>query len=465
MAAKNLYGLTGKLELATSSVATILRVTSALSGAIVAPGFTNGTDHTYFALTANNVYEVIKVVAVNGQDLTVERGVEGTVAQPFPIGSKLEFVVTAQGVLETLGPITSNVQIVANPDGIFTATLAGGIWTLDVPYPQFHGTGGIEILGDYPNLTWTYTASDCCGTAATGVGAVNIVGQGIVTAYVSGSSTVIAAEAPYFYGVGCTIEGTWPNYTITVNASGGGAGTGTVESVGASGGLTLTGNPAINPLISITNTGVVAGNYGGVEINARGQIAAVPSTFNPISILTAGSGIGLTRTTDNVTISVAAASISVPGTVQLVDPTDPYDPANATEALTPAALAVALAGISGSTAVGASNYTGEADAAYTNTLGGSAQAFELGAGKKAIIYAEVTMVDGTTPLTAVPFGIAIFNATPSRVRADRKITQSKQVLSFLLEGPIATTTYAIVTTAIPAGASVVSYSLYIQKLP
>jgi hypothetical protein len=341
---------------------------------------------------------------------------------------------------------------------------AGDIWNVNVPAPAFLGSGGISILGTYPNLTWTYTPADCCGdTVGVGAGGISeLQGQGIASAFVSGGVGYVNVVAPAFTGVGCTITGAWPSYTITVS---GGGGAGSVTSVAVGAGLTLTGNPAVNPTISITNTGVVAGNYGGVDINTRGQIVAVPASFNPISILTAGAGVTLTRVADNVTVGMAAATVGVAGAVMLVDPTDPYDPSNATEALTPAALAVALASLSSGAATGASNYTGEADADYTNTIAGSALAFELAAGKKAIIHAEVTMVDGTTPLTPVAFGMAIFNSTPTRVRADRKLTQSKQVMSFLIEGPIAATTYAILTTAIPAGASVVSYSLHIQKLP
>jgi hypothetical protein len=289
-------------------------------------------------------------------------------------------------------------------------------------------------------------------------------GSGIATAFVSGGIGYVQVLAPAFVGAGgITVTGTWPNITFT--GSGGGGGAGTVTSVAVGAGLTLTGTPSVNPTISITATGVVAGNYGGVDINARGQIVSVPATFNPVSIITAGVGVVLGRVADNVTISMATGAVGVKGAVELVDPTDPYNPLIDNQVLTPAALAVALSSISSASAVGANNYTGEADASYTTAIGGSALSIELAAGKKALVFAEVTMVDGTTPLTPVAFGMAIFNATPTRIKADRKITQSKQNMAFLIEGPITATTWSIVTTAIPAGASVVSYSLAIQKLP
>lgn len=462
MSVRNLYGVSGQLAVAINSAVTIITVDSTLAGAIGASGFVNGTDSTYFAITANNVYEVVKVTHRNGNNLTVVRAIDGP-AEPFPIGSKLNFVVTAAGVLETIGPIASTVQIQDTGMAVVT-NLGGDIWNVHVPSPNFNGIGGVSVLGAYPNFTFSYTPSDCCGdeAGAAGAGITSLQATGIATAYASGGIGYVGVPAPAFVGVNVTISGVWPNITFTGLAGGG---TGSVTSVGVGPGLNLTGSPTVSPVVNITNTGVVAGVYGGVDINSRGQIVAVPITFNPLSIVVPGTGVTATRLGDSVTIGVADATIGVKGVVQLVDPTDPYDPTNATEALTPAALAVALAGVAAGSTTGASNFSGEADAAYTNTIAGTPLAVELAAGKKAIVHAEVTVVDGTTPLTPIAFGIAIFNAVPARIRADRKITQSKQVLSFLIEGPIAASTWAVLTTALPVGSSVVSYSFFIQKLP
>ncbi|MES2704846.1 MAG: hypothetical protein V4649_19580 [Bacteroidota bacterium] len=463
MAVKNLYGLYGQLALAASSVATIIKVDATLAGAIVASGFVNGVDETYFAVTANNVYEVVKVTHVNGQNLTVVRGVEST-AQAFPVGSALNFVVTAAAVLSIIGPITSTVQL--TDSGMVTVqNTSGDIWNVDVPAPNFVGVNGVSILGAYPNYTFTYTPADCCGDigGVVGGGMTNIIGTGIATAFESGGIAYVSVLAPAFVGAGgLVITGTWPNLTFTQAAGGGG---GTVTSVAAGTGLTITGNPAVNPTASITNTGVVAGNYGGVVVTATGQISAVPATFNPISVAVAGTGIGIVRAGDQITISVGNAVIGTRGAVALVDHTDPFDPANVTEAMTPAAVAVAMATLASGSTTGANVYSGEASGDYSNTIAGSVTAIELAAGKKAIVYAEVTMINGATPLTPVDFGMAIFNASPSLVKANRKMNQTQQSMSFLIEGPIASTSFAILTTAVPGGSSIVSYSMYIQKLP
>lgn len=460
MAVKNLYGLSGQLAIAVNNSAVIIKVDATLAGAIAASGYINGVDSTYFALTANNVYEVVKVTSINGQFLTVVRGVEST-AQPFPVGSKVTFAVTAAGILETIGPITSTVQL--TDSGLVTATnTAGDIWNIDVPLPAFAGTNGISILGTYPNYTFTYTPSDCCGDDGVvgGVGITSLNGLGIATAYNTGSIGYISVLAPVFTGVGVTITGTWPNYTFTVAAGG----AGTVTSVAAGAGITVTGTPSVNPTITVTNTGVVAGTYGGVGINARGQITGVPVTFNPLSIVGVTAPLVAVRTGDAVALSITPAAIDVQGTVALVDYTDPYDPLITDRALTPAALATALATLGSASVTGANSYTGEPDGDYTNVISGSATSITLATGKKAIVHAEVCMVDGAAPLTPVAYGIAVFNASTIKIKANRKVTQSQQAISFLIEGPIAATTFAIVTTAIPAGASIVSYSQYIQLL-
>lgn len=461
MAVKNLYGVTGQLAVAVNNAATILQVDATLAGVIAASGYVNGTDSTYFALSANNVYEVVKVTALNGLLLTVQRGIEST-AQPFPIGSKLTFAVTAAGVLETIGPITSTVQL--TDSGLVTATnTSGDIWNVDVPVPAFVGANGISVIGTYPNYTFTFTPSDCCGDTGAGAGSgiISLSGLGIATAYVTGTVGYVNIPTPAFVGVGMTITGTWPNLTFT-NTSGGGAGT--VTSVAAGAGITVTGTPSVNPTVIVTNTGVVAGTYGGVGINARGQITVVPATFNPLSIVNVTAPLVAVRTADAVALSVTAAAVGVLGVVALVDPTDPYNAAENTKALTSAGLATAIATIGTASASGVNSFTGEPDANYTNTISGSTTSITLATGKKAIVYAEVTMVDGTTPLTAVAFGISVFNASSVRIKANRKITQSQQAMSFIVDGPVTATSYAIATTAIPAGSSIVSYSLYIHLL-
>jgi hypothetical protein len=462
MAVKNLYGLSGQLAVAINSLAAVIRVDPTLAGAIAASGFVNGVDSTYFAITANNVYEVVKVTGVTGQDLSVVRGVESD-PQAFPVGSRLNFVVTAAGVLETIGPINSTVQLAGT--GLAEVTNpSGDNWNINVDVPVFTGTGGISVLGEYPNMTFTYTPQDCCGddVGGSGDGITSLTGVGIATAYNTGAAGYVNVAAPVFTGSGVTITGTWPNYTFTVTATG----AGTVTSVAAGAGITVTGAPTVTPTVGITNTGVVAGTYGGVVINARGQITTIPAAFNPVSIVNVTAPLTVSRpsSAETITLAINTAGIDTLGAVALVDHTDPFDPTNTTQAMTPAAVATAMATLGSASAAGNNSYSGEAAVSYTNAIGGSATAISLLSGEKAIVYAEVTVLDGAAPLTPVDYGIAVFNAGGTMIKGNRIMEQSQQVISFLIDGPVSATTFGISTTALPGGSSLISYSMYIQKL-
>lgn len=463
MAVKFLYGLSGLLALPASSVATIIKVDAGLSGAIAASGFINGTDETYLAIYTNGAYEVVKVTHVNGQNLTVVRGISGT-AQAFAAGANVKFELTSQAIIADIGPIESTVQITGSGLAVVTNPSLNN-WHVAVASPQFTYDGGIEITGNYPNLAFHFTPQDCCGEeSGEGEGGVTQVETlGIISASINGELLSLEVQPPQFGGSGgITITGSYPSYNISYSGGGGG---GTVTSVTAGAGITVTGAPAVNPTVSITNTGVVAGTYGGIEIGADGRIIAVPATLNPVSIVNVSDPIEVARVDDAVTISVKDATVGQKGVVELSDDTDTFDPLDTTSAVSPAGVAAAMATLGQPALDGVDLYAGEIDGDYTNTIGASAVAIELAAGKKALVTAEVTMVDGATPLTPVAFGMAIFNTTPTKIKSNKKVTQSVQSMSFVVTGPVASTNWALVTTAVPGGASVVSYNLSILKLP
>lgn len=464
MAIREYYGLKGTLTVGIGSTMQQLFLSPEITGAIAASGFVNGVDETYFSLSAGSYLEVVKITEVVGDMALCQRAQVGTLPNAFPMGTAVEFVVTSAAIIAQIGAISTDVNIL----GLGVAQVeepSTNNFTILVPPISLTGDERISVVGTFPDLQITYTApdDDCCGegSGASADGIQTLQGEGIAVAFASGGVGTVRVTPPVFTaGANISIVGSWPNYTIS-----GTAGSGTVSSVTAGSGLTLTGSATVNPTLSITNTGVVAGVYGGVNINARGQIAAVPATFNPVSIIAAGGTgvINVARVADAVTLTVDEGAIGAKGVVEFADHTDPFDPLIVNQAVTPAYLNMALGSLVLPDINGSDSFTAESDATYTNVISGSAVAITLAAGEKALVTAEVTMLDGTTPTTPVPFALAVFNASSVKQKGNKLISQCQQSLTFVATGPISTS-FTIATSAVPGTASVVSYGLSIMTM-
>lgn len=463
MAVRNLYGIKGTLTATLTDSANLIEVSPDMTGEMIAAGFESG-DQSWFAIYTEGAYEIVQVSTAAGGYLVALRGQSGTTAHAFPIGATIEFVVTVDAVLAQMGTIaptsiigTGLVEAVEAPENTYT---------INVDSPSITGAGGVTVLGTWPTLEIAYSGPDdgCCDGGSgggSGAGILSLTGSGIATAYVSGTVGFVSVATPSFTGAGgITVTGAWPNFTITGSGGGGG---GTVTSVSVGTGLTLTGSPTLNPTLAITNTGVTAGTYGQVIVNAQGQFTSIDPAFNPVSSIGATAPLSATRTGATYALTVGAAGIGVAGVAPLADPVDPLDDDDTTSIVTPALLAAVLGSTDAITVSGASSYTGEADGLYTNSLSSTITAVDLADGERAIVHAEATCLDGTTPTTPVPFGIGVFNALGAKIQSNKIISQCQQSMTFFIEGPV-TTTLALNTTAVPGTATLISYGLWVLKL-
>lgn len=465
MTIRNYYGVSGYLTSSVDATTPIMLVDSTLSGAIAAT-FVNGVDGAFFALRTAGTYEVVRVTSITGNAITVLRGEASTTPAAFPTGTIVEYVLTPEAVVDAVGSLPSAITVVGDGGIEIVTEYTPGIFSIEVPSPTFTGTNGVEITGSWPNISFAYVAPEnpCCAAGAGGAGGTGIqtaVFYGIASGYVGGTELTVNVGTPTFSGSGgITVTGTWPYYTISYA----GGGSGSVTSVAATAGLYLTGSPTVNPTLGISSTGVTAGIYGDVDVNVRGQLTRVAVGFNPVSaIVSTDSTIAVVRTGSSVSLDVAPAAVGVAGVAPLADETDPFNSADNTSIATPAVVALALSSLVLPEGTGVSVYLGEADGGYTNTITASSTAIVLLAGEKAIVYAECTMLDPSLPTTPVLFGLSVFTAVPAKIQSNRKIPQCTQNMSFILTGPI-NTSLLIATTAIPAGASVMSSSLWILKI-
>lgn len=424
-----------------------------------------GGEWTYLNLS-NGVYsEEVKITGVSGAYLIAERGKSGSIPRAF---SAMDTVVTdvlgVDGIKDTVAGTVSPSSVSVIGSGLAYVTNIGQQYNVHVDAPTFVGENGITVLGAWPNLRIAAelglggcSPGEGTGGAGTGVSSL-VIDSTILQGSIVGSILNLTLQTPIFAGAGGTaVTGTWPNFTITSAGGGGSVG---VSSVGVAAGLTLTGSPTSNPVLAITNTGVTPGDYSGFVVNARGQITQMPVGFNPISSIVMPSAT-VSRVGGEITLAMHAADVGVPGIVALADETAALNPADASSAVSPALLHNVLNTTSGSSAAGTG--TGEADATYTNPVTSTDLTLTLAAGEIAMLIGQVQVLNDSTPLTPVAFGISVFDAAGNRKYASKICTQSLQAIAGQIIGPF-TGTLHIVTTALPSGSTLQSAHLAAIKL-
>lgn len=455
----------GTLLADIASVLTLLPLDIATIALLEANVDFAGGEWTYLTLD-NGVYsEEVKVTDISGSYAVVTRGQSGSTPMAF---SMLDTAVT-----DTIGtaaiediiaqtPVVSDVTVTGA--GLAIVEQTGSNYNVTVDAPNFTGIDGVEVLGSWPNIQFGLSLPEggCCpgegAPAGTGVDTL-LIDSTILQGSIVGNILNLSLAALNLVGTGGTaVTGVWPDFEIFSSPGGGSGG---VSIVAVADGLTLTGNPAVNPTISITNTGVTAGDYAGLVVNARGQITSIPIGFSPISSIVIADGGSVGYVGGVATLTFDSADVGVRGLVALADSTAPLDAGDDTTAVTPALLAAQLSGSSGSSVAGSG--TGEADASYTNDLSTTAISLTLLAGETALLLGEVQILDGTSPLAPVAYGVAVFDAVAVKRYANKIATQSNQAIVGQIVGPFSGILH-IVTTALPAGSSLQSAHLAAIKL-
>lgn len=393
---------------------------------------------TYVALAEESHREVVRINSVSGSNAAIVRGRDSTTARAWATGDCFTSVLGPSAVLDlvTQGAVDTALSI-AGAGAVTVTQPTPRNFVVSVPPTSVVACPdpAIEVLGSFPSFTVCFDRAMIgapCGSpsftdpgeggAVPGTGEL-IVGSG--AALVSfdsgvGEYQVFVPPVTLSAGDNIVVTGSFPNFTIAYSGPIGGSGT--VTTVTAGTGITVTGSPTTAPIVGISNTGVIAGNYAGFQVDGTGRILSMPvsagvnsgpvMSVTPFSDVTTLNALGIGQTGHTVTIRAFAATSALDGwgVVRLAAPTAgaSRDSAESTRAVTPAGLDAVLASFTPLPVGGLGGASsGEGSAAYSITAASGAVTLE--AGQALLLTATAVAVHSVTPTTTqASFGIALF---------------------------------------------------------
>lgn len=429
----------------------------ALPAAAVSQLATALTGGNYTILTLSNGvnYEIVNATGTVSGAVQITRAQEGTVAVTFGVGTSVTFAWTEAGI-EAVSSGGSSVTVAGTGAAVVTG---GPAYNVGVSVPTLAAGTGISVVGAYPSWTLTNTAPYVPGppTIVTGSGVAAVTP--IVGGYNVGVPTLVFTN-----GTGIAVTGAYPNYTITNTAASGG--TGTVTSVTAGTGITVTGSPTTVPVINITNTGVTAGTYGGLTVNARGQITAIANPLiTNITSLTASLVIA-TPSVGAVTLTQQVASVGVAGIVPLASPTNAAsnNAGDSSSAVSPAGVNAVVAALPSTTfnTLSASVYMQLPAINYSVVAPSLSIPITIPAGKTALVTAFMEVVDPMNLTTPQSFAFAVFS-NASIVAGNDTLPSCSRTIATKLVGPV-TSNLSLQYTPLMGTAILSSYGINVEYL-
>lgn len=468
MALKILYThVRGTLTADISAATTLIPVDSQTLATLTAQVNFAGGDWTYLTFD-NGIYsEEMKVTALSTTNLVVTRAASGSTAMIFSAtNTTIRDHVGQDGIKDIINANPSPSAVTVGAAGIAGVTQpTNGNYILTVQPPVFTGTDGIAVTGIYPNFAIAYEGmgGGCgCGGGSSGGSGTGVsqlvVNSTILSGSIAGDILTLGLPAPSFTGAGgIAVSGNWANgFVIT---GGGGGGTGTVQSVSVGAGLSIAGTPTVNPTISLSNTGVSAGTYGGITVNAQGQIVSFTSGYTTVSGITLTNGGTVTNVGGAESITLNVAEVGQQGIVALADSGSPFNASEDTLAVTSKVVAQAISALSASMS-GNTQTSGESAASYTATIASTAMSLTLLSSQQALIIGEVDVINTAGPGTVPQYGVAVLTTDGTVLFSSRIAAQGKQFIACFISGQnIAGKTIGIATTALASGNSVVTATL------
>lgn len=422
---------------------TVMKLPAAAAAQLLAAIGASG-NFTTFSLSNGVVSEIVYATGVSGVNVTIQRAQEGTTAQTFSAGTIVRFVWTEVSIQDIASGGSTGISITGGGQ----ATVTGGPfnWNITVPAGNLSAGTGISVTGTWPNITITNTSP---GGGGGGITTITGSGQAIVTA-ITGGFNVNVPTPTLSAGAGIAISGTWPALTITNSAPAVG-GTGTVTSVAAGSGIAITGDPTVNPTISLSPSGVTAGTYGGIAVDTFGRVTNITAgLITSVTSLNTSLVVG-TPTLGSVTLNIIDSTTAAKGIIQKAVNTAAAssNAADTTTCVTPSGVAAVLAAQTPVTIIGDTANIPLASSAYTTSLIISSTALNLVAGKTALVTVTCEMQDSVVPTNIPNFGIGLFSGATFLDGISDNVPSAVRTLTVKIVGPF-TGVVRAATTA-PAG--------------
>jgi hypothetical protein len=442
-----------------------------------------GGKWTYVAFADDSYREVVRITGISGTFASIVRGLDGTTARAWNANDCFTSVLGPSAIFDLVTQAAVDTSLSITGAGAVTVSQPSPRnYVISAPATNVQACtdNAIEVLGSFPNFTI------CIDRAALGTGCTVssppslpmpdagelIVGGGIIDVVYDDTIGVYSISAPPVTITGGThisVTGSYPNFTIDYTGPIGG--TGTVTSVSAGSGIVITGVPSVTPVVNLTNTGVVSGNYAGFQVDAQGRISSIPVTPGPhsgpimvydlFSDIETTNALSLSRSGHAVTLQAHPASTAVDGwgVIRLAPPTaaESRDAGDSLRAVSPAGLDAVLnafgAGVTQGTLGAAS---GEAAASYSITA--ASTVVTVPAGQALFLLANTVATHSTTPTTSVAdYGIGIF-VDSSLVAGTRIVPGNTQTLMARVTGS-GPRVVELKHTALPSGFSLTTSQL------
>lgn len=159
---KPVHGVRGSLTAPINTMATSLLLDDAT--VCLLKNMLSGSDYTYLMIQTGYNYEIVKTVSFTGNALNVVRAQDATIAQSFPSGASVVFVLS-QSAIDDIVSQQNIGQIQITGAGIVTVTeIAPNQFSISAPMINITSDSEkILVGGEFPNFVISSPLlSDCC---------------------------------------------------------------------------------------------------------------------------------------------------------------------------------------------------------------------------------------------------------------------------------------------------------------